>query len=141
MEPSAARARFADARVARLATVRADGSPHLVPICFALDGDTLYSAVDHKPKRSRALQRLENIKANPSVTLLVDEYAEDWSKLWWIRADGIAHIANPGAQEHARATELLAARYAQYREAPELGQAIVVDITRWTGWKAKRGTC
>src|ERR1700709_181815 len=112
MEPSAARARFADARVARLATVRADGSPHLVPICFALDGDTLYSAANHKPKRSRALQRLENIKANPSVTLLVDEYAEDWSKLWWVRADGIAQIAEPGAEAHTRAVELLCAPYA-----------------------------
>jgi PPOX class probable F420-dependent enzyme len=136
MEPSDARARFADARVARLATVRADGRPHLVPICFALDGDTLYTAVDHKPKRSRALQRLENIAANPAVSLLADRYAEDWSQLWWVRADGIARIAEPGGAAHARAVELLCARYEQYRGAPELGQAIVVEIMRWTGWDA-----
>jgi PPOX class probable F420-dependent enzyme len=134
MEPSAARARFADARVARLATVRAEGSPHLVPICFALEGDRLYSAVDHKPKRSRALQRLENIAANPAVSLLADHYAEDWSQLWWVRADGIARIAEPGTAAHERATELLRARYEQYRGAPDLGAAIVVEITRWTGW-------
>jgi PPOX class probable F420-dependent enzyme len=136
MEPSTARARFADARVARLATVRTDGSPHLVPICFALDGDRLYSAVDHKPKRSRALQRLENIAANPGVSVLVDEYAEDWSRLWWVRADGVARVVEPGAAGHGRAVELLCGRYVQYRGAPGLGAAIVVDVTRWTGWDA-----
>jgi PPOX class probable F420-dependent enzyme len=136
MEPSAARARFSEARVARLATVRADGSPHLVPISFALAGDTLYTAVDHKPKRSRELQRLENIAANPAVCLLVDHYDEDWSQLWWARADGVARIAEPGDPAHARAVELLCARYAQYRGAPALGAAIVIDVTRFTGWRA-----
>jgi PPOX class probable F420-dependent enzyme len=72
---------FANARVARLATLRPDGAPHLVPICFALDGDTLYTAVEHKQKRSVELQRLANISANPRVTLLADHYAEDWSTL------------------------------------------------------------
>jgi PPOX class probable F420-dependent enzyme len=138
MEPQTARARFADARVARLATVRADGRPHLVPICFALDRDTLYTAVDHKPKRSRALQRLENIAANPAVSVLADAYAEDWSQLWWVRADGLAHLAEPGGAEHARAAELLCRRYVQYRDAPALGVAIVVEIARFTGWSAAR---
>jgi PPOX class probable F420-dependent enzyme len=136
MEPSAARARFSEARVARLATVRADGSPHLVPISFALEGDTLYTAVDHKPKRSRELQRLANIAANPAVCLLVDHYDEDWSQLWWARADGLARIAEPGELAHTRALALLSARYAQYRHAPALGRAVVIEVSRFTGWRA-----
>jgi PPOX class probable F420-dependent enzyme len=136
MEPSAARARFSDARVARLATVRSDGRPHLVPISFALEGDTLYTAVDHKPKRSRELQRLDNIAVHSEVCLLVDHYDEDWTQLWWARADGVARIAEPGDPAHARAVELLSARYAQYRGAPALGRAIVVEVSRFTGWRA-----
>jgi PPOX class probable F420-dependent enzyme len=127
---------FASARVARLATIRPEGSPHLVPICFALEGDALYTAVDHKPKRSRALQRIANIAANPAVSLLADHYAEDWSQLWWVRADGLARIAEPGSDDHARASELLRGRYRQYRDAPELGRAIVVDVGRFSGWRA-----
>ena len=84
-----ARALFAAARVARLATVTPDGSPHVVPIVFAVDGDTIYTAVDGKPKRSRQLQRLANIAAHPRVTVLADRYDEDWSQLWWVRADGV----------------------------------------------------
>ena len=136
MDIETARARVAGARVVRLATVRADGQPHLVPICFALDGDTLYSAVDHKPKRSRALQRLANIEANPAVSLLADHYDEDWSALWWVRADGVARVAAPGAADHGRASELLRARYAQYRDAPAFGPAIVIEVVAWTGWSA-----
>jgi PPOX class probable F420-dependent enzyme len=128
---------LASARVARLATVRPAGSPHIVPICFALAGDTLYTAVDHKPKRSPALQRLENIAAHPAVSLLADHYDEDWSQLWWARADGLARIADPGSDDHARAVELLRARYPQYRDAPELGRAIVVEISRFSGWRAR----
>jgi PPOX class probable F420-dependent enzyme len=131
-----ARALFASGRVARLSTVRPDGAPHVVPVCFALDGDTLYTAVDHKPKRSHALQRLENIAANPAVSLLVDHYDEDWSALWWARADGRAQIADPGDEGHARAVALLRSRYEQYRGAPELGRAIVVEIDRFSGWRA-----
>jgi PPOX class probable F420-dependent enzyme len=123
-------------RVLCLATVRPDGSPHLVPICFALAGDTLFSAVDHKPKRSRLLQRLANITADPRVTLLADRYSEDWTKLWWVRADGQAHIAEPGDDEHRRAADLLRARYEQYRDAPAFGQVIVVEIEGFTGWQA-----
>src|SRR5690242_4638274 len=87
-----ARERFAEARVARLATVSGDGSPHLVPIVFAVSGDRLISAVDHKPKQTVALRRLDNIAANPFVSVLVDEYDENWTALWWARADGWAHI-------------------------------------------------
>lgn len=136
MDTEAARTYFLTSRVARLATVRPDGTPHLVPICFALDGDTLYSAVDHKPKRSAELQRLANITANPRVTLLADHYAEDWTTLWWVRADGAARIAEVGSDAHGRAVELLRERYPQYRDAPALGRAIVVEIDRFTGWSA-----
>ncbi len=136
MDRETARTLFSEARVARLATVRPDGSPHVVPICFALDGDTLYSAVDHKPKRSPELQRLANITAEPRVSLLADRYAEDWSSLWWVRADGVARIAEPGSAEHGRAVELLTARYEQYRSAPALGRAVLVAIERYTGWSA-----
>jgi PPOX class probable F420-dependent enzyme len=137
MNRDSASALFMSARVARLATIRPDGSPHVVPICFALAADTLYTAVDHKPKRSRELQRLANIAANPAVSLLVDHYAEDWSQLWWVRADGLARIAAPGSDEHVRATALLRERYPQYRDAPELGRAIVVEISRFSGWRAR----
>jgi PPOX class probable F420-dependent enzyme len=136
MDPLTARSLFAAERVARLSTVRPDGSPHIVPICFALEGDTLYTAVDHKPKRSRELQRLANIDANPVVSMLVDHYSEDWSQLWWARADGVARVAADGDPAHARAVELLLARYEQYRDAPALGAAIVVEVTRFTGWSA-----
>jgi PPOX class probable F420-dependent enzyme len=137
MNPDSASELFASARVVRLATIRPDGSPHLVPICFALDGDTLYTAVDHKPKRSRELQRLQNIAANPAVSLLADHYEEDWSQLWWVRADGLARVCEPGSDDHARAVELLCSRYTQYRDAPELGHAIVVEISRFSGWTSR----
>jgi PPOX class probable F420-dependent enzyme len=137
MNPDSVSALFAAARVARLATVRPDGAPHVVPICFALEGDTLYTAVDHKPKRSPELQRLANIAANPAVSVLADRYDEDWSQLWWVRADGLAHVADPGSDDHARAVELLSARYPQYRDAPQLGRAIVVAIGRLSGWRAR----
>jgi len=136
MDPGSVRRLLATARVARLATVRPDGSPHLVPICFALDGDTLYTAVDHKPKRTTALQRLANIEANPRACVLADHYDEDWSQLWWARVDGLARtiaVAEPG---HARAAGLLLERYPQYRDAPALGTAIAIEITGWTGWEA-----
>src|SRR5258706_10371614 len=108
------RIRFASAPVARLATVGADGRPHVVPICFALDEQTLYFAVDSKPKRTTNLKRLRNIAANPAVSILVDHYEEDWKALWWVRADGDARVVTEEA-EARRAITLLAARYSQYR--------------------------
>ena len=95
MDEAEARALFGEARVARLATVRPDGRPHQVPICFALEGRALLTAVDHKPKRTLALRRLANIAGNPAVSVLADRYDEDWSRLWWVRADGLARIAAP----------------------------------------------
>jgi PPOX class probable F420-dependent enzyme len=130
-----ARDLFATARVARLATVGADGRPHLVPICFALEGELVVSAVDAKPKRTQRLQRLANVRAEPRVSLLADRYDEDWSQLWWVRADGRATVREPGEREHAQAVALLAARYEQYRAHPPQGAVLEVAVERWTGWQ------
>jgi PPOX class probable F420-dependent enzyme len=128
-----ARERFAAARVARLATVGADGVPHLVPLVFAvLDDDTLVTAVDHKPKRTLALKRLANIAANPAVTLLVDDYAEDWDALWWVRADGRARVV----QDFPAGLDALVSKYPQYRDRRFGGPVIVVAVERWSGWSA-----
>lgn len=129
------RVRVAGARVARLATTGAAGAPHLVPICFALDGERLYSAVDEKPKRTKRLQRLENIRLHPSVSVLVDHYEEDWSRLWWVRLDGTAHPLDDGP-EHADALALLMEKYEQYRAQPPTGPVVAVAIERWRGWSA-----
>ncbi|MEV0715518.1 TIGR03668 family PPOX class F420-dependent oxidoreductase [Asanoa sp. NPDC050611] len=133
MTPSQARDRFAAARVARLATVSADGQPHLVPVTFAVAGDTVYSAVDAKPKRSTALRRLANVAAEPRVAMLVDEYDEDWSKLWWVRADGTARTLPESDPEAVRAAEALAARYPAFALR---GPVLAVDVARWVGWSA-----
>jgi len=127
------RSRVAAARVGRLATVTADGRPHLVPCCFALSGDTIYSAIDHKPKSTRRLQRLENLRTNPNASLLVDHYADDWSTLWWVRADGTGRIVDDGAKL-AEANTLLAAKYSQYRDFPPAGPVIAIAVSTWRGW-------
>jgi len=129
-----ARGRFAAARVARLASAGPDSRPHVVPICFALDGDAIYSAVDAKPKRSRDLRRLRNIAANPRVALLADHYDDDWTRLWWARADGTARVVEREDALRERAAELLAERYEQYRESPPEDRAVVIDVDRWSGW-------
>lgn len=129
-----ARARFAAARVARLATADADGRPHLVPIAFAVVGDTVYSAVDAKRKRSKALRRLANVRANPAVSLLVDHWDEDdWDRLWWVRADGEGRVLGPEDPEAIRAVELLQERYPRQRAD---GAVLAVDVARWSGWTA-----
>jgi len=133
MDAAEARRRLAESRVAHLATVSDEGRPHIVPIVFALDGDMLYFAVDAKPKRTTNLKRLKNIAANAAVSVLVDHYEDDWKKLWWVRADGTARIVDDGA-EAQRATDLLAARYAQHREARPLGPVVAIQIDRLTGW-------
>lgn len=136
MDPSA-RDRFAAARVARLATVSEDGRPHLVPVVFAVDaGEVLWTAVDGKPKTTPALRRLRNITANPRVSLLVDSYAEDWSTLWWVRADGLATIAPVAGEEGAAAVAVLARKYPQYLTDPPPGPLIRVEIDRWVSWSA-----
>ena len=127
--------RLTAARVARLATTDPDGRPHLVPIVFAVEGDTLYSAVDRKPKRSTKLRRIENARARPDVTVLVDHYDEDWGRLWWIRLRGRARVLDEG-EEREHALTLLQEKYAQYRVEPPNGPVIAVDVTEVRDWAA-----
>jgi len=144
VSPEEAQARFAAARVARLATADADGVPHLVPVVFAAvtgaGGDVIYSAVDAKPKRTTALRRLANVRANPRVALLVDVYDDArWDVLWWVRADGDGYVIEPDEPEARHAVGLLVARYRQYRDAPPAGPVLAVRVTRWSGWTAGPG--
>ena len=124
--------RLTAARVARLATTDPDGRPHLVPIVFALDGNTLYTAVDRKPKRSSKLRRIENARARPDVTILVDHYDDDWTQLWWVRVRGRTELHDDGAVRGA-ALDALQAKYPQYREQPPTGTVwrIAADEVRW----------
>jgi PPOX class probable F420-dependent enzyme len=123
------------ARVARLATVAPDGRPSVVPVCFAIGGETIYHAVDHKPKATRQLARLEHVRAEPRAALLADHYAEDWSALWWVRADGTARVLDGGA-EAAAGLNLLTERYPQYRERRPEGPVVALDVQRISGWSA-----
>ncbi len=127
--PAIAEERLAQARVGRLATVTPEGLPHVVPVCFALAGGTIYTAVDHKPKATRALARLDNVRATGRASLLVDHYEEDWSLLWWVRVDGTAAVI-----ESEAAIDALAAKYEQYREARPAGPVIALDPARWRSW-------
>jgi PPOX class probable F420-dependent enzyme len=132
-----ARERFAAARVARLATADSQGQPHLVPVVFAVERDTVYVAVDHKPKRTTALRRLANVRANPRVALLVDHYDdEDWTALWWVRADGTGQVVEASDTQAHHGVELLGRRYAQHLAHPPTGPVLVVDVARWSGWAA-----
>jgi PPOX class probable F420-dependent enzyme len=140
VSPAEARRRFAGARVARLATVGASGAPHLVPVVFAVDGDAIFSAVDAKPKRTTDLQRLRNVQREPRVALLADHYDEDWSALWWARADGTARVLGAEHPDARRGLALLAERYPAYRQAPPAGPVLAVAVTRWSGWSAAAGT-
>lgn len=137
MQPDVARARFGAAPLAHLATAAADGTPHLVAICFAVLGDRIVTALDHKPKRTVRLRRLANIAMNPRVCLLVDHYDPgDWSALWWARADGIARVLAPESDAAADAVDALVARYPQYAAHRPDGPVIEVAVSRWSGWVA-----
>lgn len=129
------RERVSAARVARLATIAADGRPHLVPVAFALHGDVLFWAVDDKPKSTRRLRRLEHIGRDPRVSVLVDHYAEDWQQLWWVRIDGRASVLGPGAESDL-ALDLLASRYEVHRRRRPPGPVVAIVCERWTGWSA-----
>jgi len=138
MDETEARRRLGEARVGRLATVSAGGRPHVVPFVFAAHGDTLYWAVDRKPKRTRRLKRLDNIRANPRVEAVVDGYDEDWTRLWWVRATGTARVVDdPG--ERTEALALLSRKYEQYRLQGPDGPVVAIDVQRWTGWAASGG--
>jgi PPOX class probable F420-dependent enzyme len=123
--------RFTGARVARLATVTPDGRPHVVPVVFAFADGVVYTAVDGKPKSTARLKRLANIEHDPRVSVLVDHYDEDWSALWWVRADGIARVL-PDA-----GLALLRAKYAQYQEVSLDGPVIAVTVTGWSSWSGR----
>lgn len=127
---------FDECRVARLATIAPDGSPHLVPVCFALVDTTFVIAVDEKPKRPGRLARLRNIERDPRVTLLVDRYDDDWRTLRWVRVDGHAAVSERGA-DWPEAVEALRLRYPQYREmAIQTLPMIRVVPRRVSGWRA-----
>ena len=136
LAPDDAWRRLVTARSAYLATVRDDGPPHVVPIVFAADeGDrTLYSIADPKPKDGLDLLRHRNVAANPTVSLLVDEYREDWERLWWVRADGTARVVEDGP-ERDTTIRLLRAKYPQYeRWTTPFGAATVITVERLTSW-------
>ena len=126
-----------DARVGRLATADASGRPLVVPVCYAFDGATLYSAVDAKPKRTRSLRRLRNIDENPNVSLVVDDYDEDWSRLRWVIVEGAATVLERG-EEFTRAIDLLLAKYPQYRAMGfdrESGTVVRLAPSRILSWR------
>jgi PPOX class probable F420-dependent enzyme len=161
MERDEARRRFAGSPVARLGTITPDGRPHLVAVTFAvLEGradapaapaepDTIAFAVDAKPKSTRGLQRLTNLRAHPAASLLVDHYDDDWTKLWWVRADGEASIieldrdrsrddlpGHPSAADAENALAALAAKYPAYAQDPPAGPVVLITVDRWRGWHA-----
>jgi PPOX class probable F420-dependent enzyme len=137
------RRRVAEARVGRLATVTPEGRPHVVPCCFALvpgtagvtagGADTLVTAVDAKPKSTLALRRLDNLRARPAASLLVDRYDEDWSALWWVRVDGTGRVLDDGP-EREQTLDVLAAKYAPYRERRPPGPVVAIAVTAWRAW-------
>ena len=135
--PAWALALLRDARVGRLATADAAGRPLVVPVCYAFDGVRCYSAVDAKPKRTRNLRRLRNIAENPHVSLVVDEWDEDWSRLRWVIVEGRTEVLTAGAG-FTRAIDLLLAKYPQYRALPlERTEGAVIEIApeRILTWK------
>jgi PPOX class probable F420-dependent enzyme len=129
LPPATAEERLAQARIGRLATVTPDGRPHVVPVCFALHEGRIYTAVDAKPKATRALQRLENVRAHGRASLLVDHYEEDWARLWWVRVDGAATLEDGEA-----GLDALAVKYAQYRDQRPAGPLIAIAPERWRSW-------
>jgi PPOX class probable F420-dependent enzyme len=135
LERGECRTRLAAAPIARLATVTPEGRPHVVPICFVLVGNTIYSAVDSKPKSSPVLQRFANVVVTPHAAVLVDHYDADWTQLWWIRADGDARpIADPNERTNAIAE--LRAKYPQYRDHALEDAVLSLVVRAWTGWAA-----
>ena len=141
MDAEWCRARFAEARVARLATADTAGRPYLVPLVFVRLGEHLYSAVDTKPKSNprpgARLRRLDNIRANPAVSVLVDHYADDWEQLWWARADGLAHVVDVADPDAVAPMNALIERYPQYRDTRPPGPMIAIAVHTWSGWTAR----
>jgi PPOX class probable F420-dependent enzyme len=135
-DPQELRRRVTAAPVARLATLRGDGTPRMVPVTFAVVDDLLCFAVDTvKPKRDTRLARLADIDREPRVALLVDHYADDWSALWWVRVDGRAAV-HPDGPLRERALAALAAKYPPYRTARPPGPVVAITPVRCVGWTA-----
>ena len=128
-----------ESRVGRLATVDPDGRPNVVPFVFALDGETLYSSVDRKPKATFELRRLANIRERPNAaTVLVDHFSEDWEELWWVRIRAGGRILDEGA-ERERAIRALEENYAQYERGALADQTLfALDAVSWRGWSWRR---
>ncbi len=124
-------AKLVHARFGTLSTVRPDGRPHSVPIVFAVVDGALVTAIDHKPKRSRRLVRLDNIRANPNVSVLVSNEDEDWTRLWWVRVDGTAEVRDEAGPDWV---EALITKYPQYADRPPDGPWIVVTISHIAEW-------
>lgn len=135
MDEEELRRRFASSPIARLATVRPDGGPHIVPVVFALTGQTIYTAIDWKPKRTQRLQRLANVRAEPRCAVLVDHYEDHWSGLWWVRADGIGSVLDEPSPTHPGLAALVD-RHPQYRGNPPAGPLLAVTVDRWSGWSS-----
>lgn len=127
-----------DARTGHLATVGADGRPHVVPVCYVLFGEQIVTPIDEKPKSGKTLTRLRNIAANPQVAMVVDRYDEDWTRLAWVQVRGAARLLQPGAPAHAGSAEALRVKYPQYRtmhldEMPFIAIAVTTCRTwRWS---------
>ncbi|MGE2717205.1 TIGR03668 family PPOX class F420-dependent oxidoreductase [Mycolicibacterium litorale] len=126
---------FSAAPSAALATILPGGAPHLVPVVFAVHRDTIYTAVDAKRKSTQRLRRLANIEADPRVCLIVDHYTDDWTQLWWVRADGEAAVHHSG-DEMAAGYALLRQKYPQYERIALDGPVITVAVRRWSSWQA-----
>ena len=131
------RAKLETARVGRLATLDTGRTPHVVPICFAFDGSVFYSAIDRKPKRvaPSRLARLKNIRGTPQVALLVDQYDEDWTRLWYVLVRGEAELVSALAEQKS-AIQRLRAKYPQYDRDMLADDAPVLRIApvRITAW-------
>lgn len=138
MTDEEAMALLASSASATLGTLTADGRPHLVPFCFVLDGNTVFSAIDHKPKSTMALRRLDNIRARPQSTVLADHYDDDWEQLWWVRGDGSARVIEDGPVRE-RAVDLLVAKYRQYQATRPEGPVVAIEVNQWRSWSAARG--
>lgn len=141
--PPQARAFLERHRVGHLATAGADGAPHVMPVCYALDETALWFVADEKPKRrpARRLRRLDNLRENPRAALVVDDWDEDWTRLAWVLVRGPASIVSDRAT-HARAVALLRARYPQYvamsLDDPARNPIVRIDPERVTLWRAAR---
>ena len=135
---------IAQHKVARLATADAGGRPSVIPVCYVFDGSSIYSALDRKPKSvsPRALKRVRNIAENKHVSLIIDDYSDDWSELSYVQVSGTAEVIDAGddrEQERLQAVEMLRAKYPNYRSM-DIDRLPIIKITptRINAWRAKK---